>query len=56
MKIKYETMVDEWVKKHYGDLERGVIANEMKYKILFKIYRKKYKEAKTIIKYLEGKE
>ena len=46
MKAKYEKMVDAWVKKHYGDLDRGVISNEMKYKILFKIYRKKYKKAK----------
>ena len=54
MKAKYEKMIDEYVKKHYGDLERGVLAPEVKYKVLFKIYRKKYKEKKIQIKVLRN--
>lgn len=53
-------MIDEYVKKHYGDLERGVLAPEVKYKVLFKIYRKKLKEKKSEVKMLrrllKGKE
>ena len=45
-------MIDEYVKKHYGDLERGVLAPEVKYKVLFKIYRKKYKKARETAKVL----
>jgi hypothetical protein len=45
-------MVDAWVKKHYGDLERGVLAPEVKYKVLFKIYRKKLKEKKVQVRML----
>lgn len=52
MKPKYEKMIDEYVKKHYGDLERGVLAPEVKYKVLFKIYRKKYKKARETAKVL----
>lgn len=52
MKAKYEKMIDEYVKKHYGDLERGVLAPEVKYKVLFKIYRKKYKKARETAKVL----
>lgn len=52
MKPKYEKMIDEYVKKHYGDLERGVLAPEVKYKVLFKIYRKKLKEKKSEVKVL----
>jgi hypothetical protein len=48
MKAKYEKMIDAWVKKHYGDLERGVLSDEVKYKVLFKIYRKKYKKEKIL--------
>lgn len=53
MKAKYEKMIDEYVKKHYGDLERGVLAPEVKYKVLFKLYRKKYKKEKALRKSLE---
>jgi hypothetical protein len=52
MKAKYEKMIDEYVKKHYGDLERGVLAPEVKYKVLFKIYRKKLKEKKVQVRML----
>ena len=52
MKAKYEKMIDEYVKKHYGDLERGVLAPEVKYKVLFKIYRKKYRKEKERVKIL----
>ena len=52
MKVKYEKMIDEYVKKHYGDLERGVLAPEVKYKVLFKLYRKKYKKEKEQVKVL----
>lgn len=52
MKAKYEKMIDEYVKKHYGDLERGVLAPEVKYKVLFKLYRKKCKEKKIQVKML----
>ena len=52
MKAKYEKMIDEYVKKHYGDLERGVLAPEVKYKVLFKLYRKKYKKARETAKVL----
>ena len=45
-------MIDEYVKKHYGDLERGVLAPEVKYKVLFKIYRKKYRKEKARVKIL----
>lgn len=48
MKAKYEKMIDEYVKKHYGDLERGVLAPEVKYKVLFKIYRNKYRKKKIL--------
>ena len=48
MKAKYNRMVDEYVKKHYGDLDRGVLSDEVKYKVLFKIYRKKYKKEKML--------
>jgi hypothetical protein len=48
MKAKYEKMIDAWVKKHYGDLERGVLSDEVKYKVLFKIYRKKYRKEKIL--------
>lgn len=54
MKPKYEKMIDEYVKKHYGDLERGVLAPEVKYKVLFKIYRKKLKEKKSEVKVLRS--
>ena len=53
MKAKYEKMIDEYVKKHYGDLERGVLAPEVKYKVLFKIYRKKYRKEKARVKILK---
>lgn len=46
-------MIDEYVKKHYGDLERGVLAPEVKYKVLFKLYRKKYRKEKNIREHLE---
>ena len=46
-------MIDEYVKKHYGDLERGVLAPEVKYKVLFKIYRKKYRIEKNMREHLE---
>ena len=52
MKPKYEKMIDEYVKKHYGDLDRGVLSPEVKYKVLFKIYRKKYKKARETAKVL----
>lgn len=52
MKAKYEKMIDEYVKKHYGDLDRGVLAPEVKYKVLWKIYRKKYKIEKIQVKML----
>lgn len=52
MKAKYEKMIDEYVKKHYGDLDRGVLSPEVKYKVLFKIYRKKLKEKKVQVKML----
>lgn len=53
MKAKYEKMIDVWVKKHYGDLERGVLSDEVKYKVLFKIYRKKYRTEKALRKSIE---
>ena len=53
MNRKHYDMVDAWVKKHYGDLERGVLAPEVKYKVLFKIYKKKYKKEKALRKHLE---
>lgn len=53
MKAKYEKMIDEYVKKHYGDLERGVLAPEVKYKVLWKIYRKKYRKEKNMWEHLE---
>ena len=43
MKAKYNRMIDEYVKKKYGDLDRGV---------LFKIYRKKYRKEKMKVKTL----
>ncbi len=52
MKPKYEKMIDEYVKKHYGDLERGVLAPEVKYKVLTKILKKKLKEKKSEVKVL----
>lgn len=52
MKAKYEKMIDEYVKKHYGDLERGVLAPEVKYKVLTKILKKKLKEKKVQVKML----
>ena len=52
MKPKYEKMIDEYVKKHYGDLERGVLAPEVKYKVLTKILKKKLKEKKVQVKIL----
>ena len=52
MKPKYEKMIDEYVKKHYGDLERGVLAPEVKYKVLTKILKKKLKEKKAQVKML----
>ena len=52
MKAKHNRMIDEYVKKHYGDLERGVLAPEVKYKVLFKIYRKKYRKEKERVKIL----
>ena len=45
-------MIDEYVKKHYGDLERGVLAPEVKYKVLTKILKKKLKEKKSEVKVL----
>lgn len=54
MKAKYEKMIDEYVKKHYGDLERGVLAPEVKYKVLTKILKKKLKEKKSEVKMLRG--
>ena len=53
MNRKHYDMVDAWVKKHYGDLERGVLSEEVRYKILFRIYRKKYKKEKALRKHLE---
>lgn len=53
MKAKYEKMIDEYVKKHYGDLDRGVLAPEVKYKVLFKLYRKKYRKEKNMREHLE---
>lgn len=52
MKPKYNKMIDEYVKKHYGDLERGVLAPEVKYKVLTKILKKKLKEKKSEVKVL----
>ena len=52
MKPKYEKMIDEYVKKHYGDLDRGVLSPEVKYKVLFKLYRKKYRKEKARVKIL----
>jgi len=54
MKAKHNRMIDEYVKKHYGDLERGVLAPEVKYKVLWKIYRKKYKEKRVQVKMLRN--
>lgn len=45
-------MIDEYVKKHYGDLERGVLAPEVKYKVLWKILKKKLRVKKTQVKML----
>ena len=53
MKIKYSRMIDAYVKKKYGDLDRGVLSDEVKYKVLFKIYRKKYKKEKALRKAIE---
>lgn len=53
MKAKYNKMIDEYVKKKYGDLDRGVLSPEVKYKVLFKIYRKKHRKEKTLRKSLE---
>ena len=52
MKAKYEKMINEYVKKHYGDLERDVLSPEVKYKVLFKIYKKKYRKARETAKVL----
>lgn len=52
MKAKYNRMIDEYVKKKYGDLDRGVLSPEVKYKVLFKIYRKKYRKEKARVKIL----
>ena len=54
MNRKQYDMVDAWVKKHYGDLEREVLSNEVRYKILCKIYKKKLKEKKAQIKALKS--
>lgn len=52
MKAKYNRMIDEFVKKKYGDLDRGVLSPEVQYKVLFKIYRKKYRKEKERVKIL----
>lgn len=52
MKAKYNRMIDEYVKKKYGDLDRGVLSPEVKYKVLFKIYRKKHRKERERVKIL----
>lgn len=52
MKAKYEKMIDAYVKKHYGDLDRGVLAPEVKYKVLTKILKKKLKVKKIQVRML----
>lgn len=52
MNAKYEKMIDEYVKKHYGDLDRGVLSPEVKYKVLAKILKKKLRVKKTQVRML----
>ena len=46
MKKKYFDMVNSYVQDKMGDLAPDVLSEEVKYKILFKIYKKRLKQQK----------
>ena len=53
MKEKYRKRIDTWVDKHLGDLAPDVLSEEVKWKILFKIERKKLRKARKEISWLQ---
>lgn len=45
MKPKYRKRINAWVERHLGDLAPDVLSEEVKWKILFKIEKKRRKKA-----------